>query len=139
VRSKNARAVDLSLYQAVNLFVEEIIIEKDATEDMNTTSSASWSDTKAARTSQLDGEKFEPFLHELALATLDPASDTDVESVRSARIQFASTLSKATVVNPKTREWVNRTCASWLESERSRPLRLLIEQVINENKSSLSG
>ncbi|KAK5943714.1 proteasome component M29 [Knufia obscura] len=139
VRSRNESAVELSLYQAAKSLIARIIIGEDATEDMNATDSVSLAGPKSAGTNQLDKEKFGPFLHELALATLGPASDTDTENLRSARIQLGLTLSRTEILSPETRESLNKIFASWLENERSRPLRLSIEQAINVNKTSLSS
>lgn len=153
VCSKSSRAIELSLYQGAKSFIEEVIVEKDATDDMTTTSSASLagqnsattnqldqqtvqrSDPKAVGTNQLDRQKFERFLHELALAVLGLASDTDTEKLRSARIHVGLALSKTEVISSETRKTLNKVFTSWLEYERSRPLRLLVEQAIETNES----
>lgn len=93
------------------------------------------SDPIAAETNQLEGPKFKRFLHELALATLLRTSDTDAETLRSARIHFGLTLSHCRVASLETRETLNEVFNAWLEYERSRPLRLLIEQALQTNKT----
>jgi len=156
MRSKKLGAVDLSMYQGAKSFIEEIILEKDATEDTITTNPESLTNPnfagtnpfdrqivkrsapRAAGTNQLDRPKFESFLHELALATLGPASDVDTESLRSARIHLGLTISRSKVVSSETRKTLDAVFTSWLEYERSRPLRLLVEQAISANKTSSS-
>lgn len=157
VCTKNSSAIDLPLYQAAKCFVEEILIEKDSTGDMNTIISAPLagsdsvrtnqldrqtvqrSDPISAETNQLEEQKFKRYLHELALAILPRTSDTDAESLRSASIHFGLTLSQSKVVGLETRETLNEMFTSWLEYERSRPLRLLIEQAFEANKNSRHG
>jgi len=154
-RSKSSGVVDLALYRAAKSFIEEIvIIENDAGKEMNATDSAltrldsggidqlesliKRSGPKTAGTNQLETQKFKRFLHELVLVTLGAASDTDAESLRSARIHLGLTLSVTKVLSSETRETLQKAFTAWLEHERSRPLRLLVEQALQANSIAMS-
>lgn len=130
--SQASNKVEMSLCQGVQTFVEDVVAKN------------------SEKNADYDGQKFERFLHELVLALVAPdrpaASSTshathgsDPESLRLARAQMTHQLSQIKTISLATREILDQVFRNWLESERSRPLRELIQEAAQFNKASMSS
>lgn len=133
---QNLDTVTLSLYEAATHFVEDTIESKGE----NDASEQNVKSSLAANRS--DGSKF---LHGLILALFssDPpshASDADTsEALRLARTDLVSKVASQTTIGFATRETLSKIFDSWLQHERSRPLRQKIELASEKNQIAMKS
>lgn len=134
--------VEISLCQEVKMFVEGVV-EKEQEKDADEMKA-----DRSATSPELSGQKFERFLHELVLALLDvdrlvsarhTTHASDTETLRFARTQMGLKLSQVKTISLATRGVLSKVFDGWLENERSKPLRELIVQAVQINKTAIAS
>lgn len=125
------QVVELSLYEAVTHFIEDVVERKGENDASEENVDFSSGPNSIGRDSN-DGSKF---LHKLILAVFgdsstQPSVAEPQESLRTARISLVAKLVSQPMLSLASREVLRNVLKSYHERERSRPIRLQIEKAL---------
>lgn len=140
VQKDISQTVEMSLYEAVSRFIEDIVERKEQND-----ASGKNMDSNSGPIPIGGDPNGTKFLHDLILAVFGepesstPSSVAEVhESLRTARISLAAKFVSQPMLSLASRNLLESKLRSWYEQERSRPLRLRIGKALDVDGASRS-
>lgn len=138
MQKDTSQIVEMSLYEAVSHFIEDIIERREQND-----ASGKNVDSNSGPIPIGGDPNGTKFLHDLILAVFgEPESSTQSsvaevhESLRMARISLAAKFVSQPMLSLASRNLLQGKLRSWYEQERSRPLRLQIGKALDTDGAS---